>query len=86
MAPEEDDVETTVDVTIQIDTKTARALESPARREAAARYPSFILRDGHGAKVLSEAINDAKPEAGAHGLTDDDIDAEIEEWMAERLP
>jgi len=51
--PEEDDVETTVDVTIQVDTETARALESRARREAAARYPSFILRDGHGAEVLS---------------------------------
>ncbi len=79
-------MDTTVDVTIQVDTKTARALENPARREAAARYLSFMMRDGHVAEVLAEAITNAKREARTHGLTDDDIDAEIDAWRADRRP
>lgn len=77
-------MDTPVEVTIQVDTETARALRDPARREAAARYLSFILKDGQVADVLSEAITEAKREARTNGLTDDDIDAEIEAWRAER--
>ncbi len=79
-------MDTTVDVTIQVDADTARALEHPARREAAPRYLSFILKDGHGADVLSEAIEDAKREARTNGPTDDDIDAEIEAWRSDKRP
>lgn len=79
-------MDTTVDVTIKVDTETARALESPARREAAARYLSFILKDGHVADVLSGAITDARREARTNGLTDDDVDSEIEAWQADRRP
>lgn len=34
--------------------------------------------------ALTEAIADAKREARANGLTDEDIDAELEAWRAER--
>jgi hypothetical protein len=34
--------------------------------------------------VLAEAIADVKREARANGLTDEDIDAELAAWRAER--
>ena len=77
-------MDTTIDVTIPIDVEAARALESPARREAAGRYLSGLLKDGRIRDILAEAIADAKREARANGLTDEDIDAELESWRSER--
>ncbi len=77
-------MDTTVDVIIPVNAEAARALESPARREAAGRYLSGLLKGGRAADVLAEAIADAKREARASGLTDADIDAEIAAWRAER--
>lgn len=76
-------MDNTVDVTIPVDAEAARALKSPARREAAGRYLSGLLKAGGVRDVLAEAIADAKREARAHGLTDADIDAELEAWRAE---
>lgn len=73
-----------VDVTIPVDSAVARALESPARRQAAGRVLSGLLKGGHLREVLAEAIEDAKREARANGLTDEDIDAELEAWRTER--
>ncbi|WP_395715125.1 hypothetical protein [Reyranella sp.] len=73
-----------IEVIIPIESEAAKALETPARREAVGRYLSGLLKDGRLASVLSEAIADAKREARASGLTDDDIDAELEAWRAER--
>ena len=39
-------MDTTVDVIIPVDAEAARALESPARREAAGRYLSGLLKGG----------------------------------------
>lgn len=72
-----------VDVTIPVEPEIARALESPARREAAGRVLSGLLKGAHLRDVLGEVIADAKREARANGLTDDDIDAELEAWRAE---
>jgi hypothetical protein len=73
----------TVDVTIPVDAEAARALESPARREAAARYLSGLLkRRAH--DVLAEAIGELKGEARTRGLSDEVIDAELQAWRAER--
>ena len=72
------DMDNTVDVIIPIDVDAARALESPARREAAGRYLSGLLEAGRVRDVLAEAIAEAKQDAHAHGLTDSDIDAELE--------
>ena len=75
----------TVDVMIPVDAEAAKALESPARREAVGRYLSGLLtKSGRDRDVLAEAIADAKREARAHGLSDEEIDAELDEWRAER--
>lgn len=77
-------MDSTVDVSIPVDAEVARALASPARREAAGRYLSGLLKSGRIREILAEAISDAKQEARANGLTDEDIDAELELWQAER--
>jgi hypothetical protein len=74
----------TVNVTLPVDEEAAKALDSPARREAAGRYLSSLLTGGRAREVLAEAIADAKREARARGLTDEEIDAELEGWRAER--
>jgi len=77
-------MDNTVDVTLPVDAAAAKALASPARREAAGRYLSTLLKGGRVRDVLAEAIADAKREARASGLTDEDIDAELEAWRTER--
>jgi hypothetical protein len=74
----------TINVTIPVDAEAARALESPARRRAVGRYLSELIMGGRARDVLVEAIAEAKHEAPASGLTDEDIDAELEAWRAER--
>ncbi|HZZ21728.1 MAG TPA: hypothetical protein VFE60_03730 [Roseiarcus sp.] len=77
-------MDNTVDVIIPVDAEAAKTLESPARREAVGRYLSGLLKGGRARDVLKEAIAEAKREARAHGLTDEEIDAELDEWRAER--
>ena len=77
-------MDSTVDVTLPVDAEAAKALDSPARREAAGRYLSGLLKDGRVRDVLAEAITDGKREARASGLTDEAIDAELEAWRADR--
>lgn len=72
-----------VDVTIPVDPEAAKALESPARREAAGRYLSDLLKRGALRDVLAEAIAELKREARDRGLTDAEIDAELDAWRAE---
>jgi hypothetical protein len=83
-ASEEARMEETVDVMIPVDAEAARALDSPARREAVGRYLSGLLKGGRIRDILAEAIADIKREARARGLSDEDIDAELEAWRAER--
>ncbi len=73
-----------VELTIPVESDVAKALESPVRRAAAGRVLSVLLKDGHLRDVLAEAIADAKREARANGLTDEEIDAELQAWRAER--
>ena len=77
-------MDTTVEVTLPLDAEAAKALNSPARREAAGRYLSGLLTGGRVHDVLTEAIAEAKCEARASGLMDEDIDAELEVWRGER--
>ena len=72
-----------VDVTIPFEPEIARALENPVRREAAGRVLSGLLKGGHLRDVLGDVIAAAKREARANGLTDDDIDAELQAWRDE---
>jgi hypothetical protein len=77
-------MDTTVEVTLPVDAEAAKALDSPARRQAAGRYLSGLLTGGRIGEVLAEAIAEAKREARASGLTDEDIDAELAAWRGER--
>ena len=72
-----------VDVTIPFEPEIARALENPVRREAAGRVLSGLLKGGHLRDVLGDVIAAAKREARANGLTDADIDAELQAWRDE---
>ena len=74
----------TVDVTIPVDAELAKHLDTLARREAVGRYLSGLLRGGRVRDALAEAIADAKRGARASVLTDEDIDAELEAWRADR--
>jgi len=73
-----------IDVTIPVEPDVAKALESPERREAAGRVLSGLLKGGRVRDVLAEAIADAKREARANGLTDEDIDRELDAWRSEK--
>lgn len=72
-----------VDVTIPCEPEIAQALENPVRREAAGRVLSGLLKGGHLRDVLGDVIAAAKREARANGLTDADIDAELQAWRDE---
>jgi hypothetical protein len=74
----------TVEVTIPMDAEAAQALKSPVRRAAAGRYLSGLLKGGRARELLEEVIAEIKSEAHARGLTDADVDAELEAWRAER--
>jgi hypothetical protein len=73
-----------VEMAVPVEPEVARASENPARREAAGCVLSGLLKGGRVHDILAEAIADAKRDATANGLTDADIDAEIEAWRAER--
>ncbi len=77
-------MDSTVEVTLPVDAEAAKALENPARREAAGRYLSRLLKGERVREALAEAIADAKQEARASGLTDEATDAELEAWRTER--
>jgi len=74
----------TVEVAIPVDADAAEALASPARRAAAGHYLSAVLREGRIGELMAEAIADLKKEARAAGLTDDEIEAELQAWRSER--
>ncbi len=73
----------TVDVPLPVDAEAAKALENPARREAAGGYLSSLLKGDCLRDALAEAIADPRQEARASRLTDETIDAELE---ARRTP
>ena len=67
----------TVEITIPVDAEAAQALESPARREAAGRCLSRLLKGEGARELLEKAIAEAKGEARVHRLTDADIETEL---------
>jgi hypothetical protein len=72
-----------VETTTPADPGVAKALADPARREAAVPVVSALLIRRRFRNVLAGAIVDAKREAHANGLTDADIDAELQAWREE---
>lgn len=74
----------TVPVTIEVDAIAAAALTDPRTRTAMGRLVSRVLHPRPGPSELARAIADAKAEARGAGLTDADIDAELDAYNAER--
>jgi hypothetical protein len=74
----------TVAVTIDVAPKVAAAFGDPRTRAAMGRLVSRVLNPQPGPSELARAIVEAKAEARAAGLTDADIDAELEAYNAER--
>jgi hypothetical protein len=72
-----------INVTIPFEPDIARALENPVRRRVAGPVLSGLLKGGHLRDVPGEIIGAAKREARANGLTDAEIDAELEAWRDE---
>ena len=74
----------TVDVIIPVDPQAAAALDNERNREAIGRLVSRVLHPGSGPTPLARAVAAMKAEARAASLTDDDIDAELTVYNAER--
>lgn len=74
----------TVPVTIEVDPVAAAALADARTRAAMGRLVTRVLHPRPGPSELAQAIADAKAEARGTGLTDADIDAELDDYNAER--
>lgn len=74
----------TVAVTIEVDAAAAAAFADARTHAAMGRLVSRVLHPRPGPSDLARAIADAKAEARAAGLTDADIDAELDAYNAER--
>lgn len=74
----------TIDVTIPVDERAAEMLRDPHNREVIGRYVSRVLFPSEQPSELAQAIAELKAEARAAGLTDEDIDAELAAYNAER--
>ena len=73
-----------VTIEIPVSPEAAAALAEADRRAAVGRSISRMLQGAKARDLLAEAIDEAKAEARAAGLTDADIDAELAAYNAER--
>ena len=73
----------TVEVPIPIEAGAVAALADARTRTATGRLVSRVLRPRQGPSELAQVIADAKAEARDAGLTDADIDTELEAYNAE---
>ena len=73
-----------IEVTIPVEPEAAAMLADTRNREAMGRLVSRVLHPGSRPSALALAIAEAKAGARAAGLTDADIDAELEAYNAER--
>jgi hypothetical protein len=73
-----------IDVTIPVEPDAAAALADTRNREAAGRLISRVFSSRTGPSPLGEAIAALKAEVRRAGLTDAEIDAELEAYNAER--
>jgi hypothetical protein len=80
----EDGMGDTVDVTIPVEPEAAEALRDARNRAAIGRLVSRVLHPQPGDDPLVEAIAALKAEVSAAGLTDAEIDADLEAYNAER--
>lgn len=75
---------TVVDVTIPVEPEAAAALVDARIREVIGRLVSRVLNPRPGAHPLALAIAAARADARAVGLTDEEIEAELAAYNAER--
>jgi hypothetical protein len=73
---------TTIQIPVEPD--TALALSDPRRRAAVGRLVDRIVRPGRGDDPLAAVLERASRDAREAGLTDDEIDAELAVYNAER--
>jgi hypothetical protein len=78
------DMTETVEIKIPVDPEAAATLADQRNRDAVGRLISRVLRPHPGPSALARAIAELKAEARAAGLTDNDIDAELTAYNAER--
>ena len=77
-------MDTTVDVTLPVDAEAAKALDSPARRAAAGRYLSGLLK-GRRVPSCSRGSDRRGQARGPRERPDGrGYRAELEAWRAER--
>ena len=74
----------TIPVTIEVEPAAAAVLVDARTRAAMGRLVSRVLHPRPGPSELAQAIADAKAEVRAAGLTDADIDAELDAYNLER--
>jgi hypothetical protein len=74
----------TVDITIPVEAQAAAVLADARNRAAVGRLVSRVLRPRSGPSPLAQAIAELKADARATDLTDQDIDAELAAYNAER--
>ena len=74
----------TVDIAIPVEPGVAAALADARTRAAMGRLVSRVLRPRSGPSELAVAIAEAQADARAAGLTDAEIDAELNAYNAER--
>jgi len=71
-------------IEISVDSETARALADPRRLEAVGRLVDKMVRPSAKDDPLAAVLEATAAEARALGLTDEDIDAELAAYNAER--
>jgi hypothetical protein len=71
-------------IEIPVEAETARALADDRRREAVGRLIDRMVRPTAADDPLAKVLEAAAREARDAGLTDDDIDAELAIYNAER--
>jgi predicted component of type VI protein secretion system len=77
-------MENTVDVMIPVEPEAAAALADTRNREAVGRLISRVLNPRSGPSPLAQAMAQLKAEVRQAGLTDAEIDAELDAYNAER--
>jgi hypothetical protein len=73
-----------VDVLVPVETGAAAALADSRNREAAGRLISRILNPRAGSPALKQAVAELKADVKAAGLTDAEIDTELEAYKTVR--
>ena len=77
-------MENTVNVTIPVSERAAAALQNPGTRQAIADLIERVFQPVSTSSPLAEAFKALQAEAQAAGLTDADVDAELEAYNSER--